>query len=150
MSAKSSPGVETMPPPNANRHVTLYLDQIIFRIDNTLYGIPTAFLRQSSFFSSMLDNVHTGDSSEGVDDNHPIVHSAVTATEMDSFLAIVDSRYVRTLSTPWSTGPYKAFHSSVASTDSLNSPSSSGLLPYNLRPRGTVTLRGDLDRHPFL
>lgn len=56
------------------------------QIEDTLYGIPMAILRQSSFFTSMLENKDTGGTSEGMDDKHPIVLGGITTFEMDSLL----------------------------------------------------------------
>lgn len=64
------------------------------QIENTLYGIPTAILRQSSFFASMLGNRDTGGQLEGTDDEHPVVLSGITAFEMNSLLRILEWRYV--------------------------------------------------------
>ncbi|KAG8994309.1 hypothetical protein FRB94_009965 [Tulasnella sp. JGI-2019a] len=77
---------------NSHRHVRHYSDQMFFLIEDTLYAVPTPVLHQSSFFSSMIDNI--GDSSEGKDTDHPIAPSGIKSFDMDGLLTILDARLI--------------------------------------------------------
>lgn len=49
---------------------------------------------QSAFFSSMFENADTGGQSEGSSDDCPIKLEGITTFEMDSFLTVLEARYV--------------------------------------------------------
>ncbi|KAG9002101.1 hypothetical protein FRB93_011874 [Tulasnella sp. JGI-2019a] len=73
------------------RHTTFCTgtDQLVFLIENTLYGVPRTLLLQSTIFSSMLDMIDMGGSLEGRSDDHPITLGGITTFEMDNFLTLL-------------------------------------------------------------
>jgi len=74
-------------------HDKYYYRQLVFQVENTLYGLPNTLLCQSTFFSSMLENADTGCDAEGLSDDHPIQLTGITTFEMDSLLMVLRARY---------------------------------------------------------
>ena len=61
---------------------------------DTLYQLSVQDLRQSPYFSEMLDDLQVGHENEGKSDDHPILLDNITESEMDSFLVALRARYV--------------------------------------------------------
>lgn len=63
----------------------------LLQVENTLYRVPTNLLLQSTFFQSMLEDPRIGGRGEGQSEDQPI-NLAISEVEMDSFLAVLNSR----------------------------------------------------------
>ncbi|KAH6908555.1 hypothetical protein BKA70DRAFT_1427134 [Coprinopsis sp. MPI-PUGE-AT-0042] len=80
--------------PHANRHALHYHTVAIFRVEETLYSIPTSFLKQQSeAFAGMfsLDNC-----SEGLSDDSPIVLEGYKSDDFESLLKVLIPRPLAT------------------------------------------------------
>ncbi|KAG8946676.1 hypothetical protein FRC00_009463 [Tulasnella sp. 408] len=62
-------------------------------VEDNLFQIPTRRLRESQYFSDMMDGSHIGSEGEGKSDENPICLGGVTAFEMESFLDALDARF---------------------------------------------------------
>ncbi|KAG9017366.1 hypothetical protein FRB93_007480 [Tulasnella sp. JGI-2019a] len=81
-------GADTLP----QRHAKFYYDQLVFLIENTLYGVPRFLLRSSSYFITILELADSGGTFEGATDDNPIRLTGITCFEMESLLAVLDAR----------------------------------------------------------
>ncbi|KAG8989215.1 hypothetical protein FRB94_014586 [Tulasnella sp. JGI-2019a] len=79
--------------PLPRHHAKFYYDQLVFLIENTLYGVPRFLLRSSSYFITILELADSGGTSEGATDDNPIRLTGITCFEMESLLAVLDARY---------------------------------------------------------
>ncbi|KAG9025126.1 hypothetical protein FS837_005074, partial [Tulasnella sp. UAMH 9824] len=67
---------------------------LVFLVEDTIFHIPVRRLRQSQYFRDMMDDMHTGDESEGKSHDHPIVQGGISVFEMASFLDVLDTLFV--------------------------------------------------------
>ncbi|KAG9043076.1 hypothetical protein FS837_010060 [Tulasnella sp. UAMH 9824] len=67
---------------------------MVFLVEDSLFQIPTRLLRESQYFSDMMDESHIGSEGEGKSDENPICLGGITAFEMESFLDAHDARFL--------------------------------------------------------
>ncbi|KAG8959707.1 hypothetical protein FRC00_001321 [Tulasnella sp. 408] len=73
---------------------TLFIIRNPPQVEDTIFHIPVRRLKQSQYFRDMIDDMHTGNESEGKSDDHPIVLGGISAFEMASFLDVLDTPFV--------------------------------------------------------
>ncbi|KAG8910708.1 hypothetical protein FRC00_007686 [Tulasnella sp. 408] len=74
--------------------INLIEPTIVFKIQNTLFGLPRSEVMKSGFFRGMLESPYLGDSKEGSIEN-PIVFddiTGVTPGDMKSLLRVINIR----------------------------------------------------------